>query len=139
MVANPVSGIGKDWGMIVKWDQPQYILSAEVAKVAGRLSKRRTTMKNLLTSAMLGLTMISSAQAALYCENEYGDTLTWYVGQEVPSINLEGLSCMANNAELNYIYERFNNVPQIVIARHDYRKPVLWRGDAAVFIMDNLN
>ncbi len=95
--------------------------------------------KLTLTAIALAATMISSAQAALYCENEYQDKFTWYVGQEVPSINIEGLSCMANNAELLYIYEHFNNVPQIVIPRRNYSNPVLWRGDAAVFIVDNLS
>ncbi len=94
--------------------------------------------RKLLTISVLALTMNSSAHAVMLCTNEYNDQVQWYVGQPVPSINIEGLACAANNAELNYIYEHFNNIPQEVIARRNYSAFVIWRGDAAVFIVDNL-
>ena len=109
-------------------------------------------MKRHLTILALSLTMISSAQAVLLCEStDSGNddvgvpstttSIPWYVGQPAPSLNVgpeQSVVCAANGAELAYIYGNFSNIPETRLTRGNYSKFVIWRGDAAVFIIDNL-
>ena len=66
------------------------------------------------------------------------ETVTWYVGQPAPDLNVgaeQFVSCAANGAELTYITQRFSGLP---MRGNGTRRTILWRGDAAVFILDNL-
>lgn len=92
-------------------------------------------MKRTLLIAAL-LLVSANAGAALVCVNgDSGEQVQWTVGTPVPSINLDGpITCAANGAELQYIRDKFTGIPM----RSGLGRTVLFRGDAAVFIIDNL-
>lgn len=88
---------------------------------------------------LLALALLVSANAAnafLVCNNgDTGEQVTWFVGQPVPSLNIDGpVTCAANGAELQYIRDKFTGIPM----RGGLNRTVLFRGESAVFILDNL-
>lgn len=78
--------------------------------------------------------------------------IEWYVGQPVPSIDLAPaqFAVAACGAELTWVYENFPTIPMRTIGGTTLRgrsaiatqppenQCVLWRGDNARFIADNL-
>lgn len=91
--------------------------------------------RSIYVVAVAALLLSANADAALLCQNPAGDSITWTVGQPVPSINVsEGVTCAANGAELDAIRTKFSGIPM----RNGTGRVVLFRGDVAVFIVDNL-
>ena len=93
-------------------------------------------MKRTLIALAL-LVSANAANAALVCVNgDTGEQVQWSVGKPVPSINLDGpITCAANGAELQYIRDKFTGIPMRTGA---VSRTLLFRGDVAVFIIDNL-
>ncbi len=64
-------------------------------------------------------------------------SVTWYVGQEVPSLNTgpeQDVACAANGLERLAIQSKFTGLPMVTKGSGT----VIWRGDNARFILDNL-
>jgi hypothetical protein len=104
------------------------------------------------TIAALALLLFASqASAVLVCtsaDDNYDDpdggapgTINyayWYVGQPGPDLNVgpeQFVTCAANGAELDAIKARFVGLP---MRGNTTGRTIIWRGDAAVFILDNL-
>ena len=89
--------------------------------------------RTLLAVALL---VSANANAFLICNNNTtGQSVQWFVGQPVPSLDTTGdVVCAAQGAELQYIRANFNSIPM----RTGSTRTVLFRGDTAVFILDNL-
>ena len=90
-----------------------------------------------LTIGLLLALAWQGVHAELYCLNT-GDSapFTWYVGEPVSDFDvtdLDSLSCYANGKELQYIENKFVNLPGV-----RNTKGVLWRGENARFVLDNL-
>jgi hypothetical protein len=63
---------------------------------------------------------------------------SWKVGSPAPSLDVGAeqiVTCAANGAELAYIAAHFSGLP---MRSNAAGRTVVWRGDAAVFILDNL-
>jgi len=79
--------------------------------------------------------------------------IEWYVGQPVPGIDLAPaqFTVAACGAELTWVYDNFPTIPTRTIGGSTLRRRsaiatppaenecVIWRGDNARFIADNLN
>jgi hypothetical protein len=103
------------------------------ARQAGRGNVMRLLIAVLSFAA---LALSTGAEAYLVCSNPAGDNVTWYVGQPTPSLNVaDGVSCAANGAELQYVRDKFTGIP---MRAGTLGRTVIWRGEAAVFILDNL-
>lgn len=64
------------------------------------------------------------------------ETVTWFVGQPVPSINeAYDFACAANGNELDYVKSKFSGLPLRVT---NQARTMIWHGDDARFIIDNL-
>jgi hypothetical protein len=106
------------------------------------------------TNALAALALLlfaSHASAVLVCtsaDDNYDDAdggapgtiqyATWYVGQPTPSLDVgaeQFVSCAANGAELTYITTKFTGLP---MRGSGTGRTVLWRGESATFILDNL-
>jgi hypothetical protein len=104
-------------------------------------------MKTTNALAALALLLFAShASAVLVCTSEDVDGgvsgaiqyATWYVGQPLPSLDVgseQFVSCAANGAELTYITTKFTGLP---MRGNGTGRTILWRGDPASFILDNL-
>jgi hypothetical protein len=120
-------------------------------------SNRKGLGRNVLRSAFailaLGSTLYAhDSDAVLVLAN--GETeLEWYVGQQVPSIDLspDEFVVLACGAELAWVYDNFPTIATrklpgttttrraaTVAAMPAENVCVLWRGDNARFIADNL-
>ena len=90
-------------------------------------------MSKLLAVLLLSVSL--PAHAILACVNgQIG--FNWNVGQPLPALDvadITALSCYANGEEYEYIYSRFENVPHVI-----RQTQVLWRGENARFVLDNL-
>lgn len=93
-------------------------------------------MKRTLLAVAALLLVSANAEAVLVCANgDTGEQVTWYVGQPVPSINVDGpITCGVNGAELDAIRQKFTGIPM----RNGMGRTVIFRGESAVFILDNL-
>jgi hypothetical protein len=70
-----------------------------------------------------------------FVNNDSGQTVSWSVGQPRPSINTAGnFSCAADSAERKFIKDNFTGLP----FRLNSAGAIIWRGDCARFIADNL-
>jgi hypothetical protein len=69
-----------------------------------------------------------------FVNNDTGQTLNWVIGQAAPSINLAGnFTAVADGAEKTLIKNKFPGLPF-----HTGAGSVIWRGDNARFIADNV-
>lgn len=94
-------------------------------------------MRYAIAVALAALFVSVNANAFLYCQNQTtGDSVSWYVSQPVPSLNIAGdVVCAANGAELDYIRSKFAGIN---MRNGNAGRTVIWRGETAVFILDNL-
>ena len=70
-----------------------------------------------------------------FVNNDTGQTVSWTVGQPRPSINSAGnFSCAADGAERKFVKDNFPGLP----FRLNSSTGIIWRGDSARFIADNL-
>jgi hypothetical protein len=91
--------------------------------------------------AFVMLAASAQASAMLACSNVADDgavtTATWRIGQPFPSIDMSGeFACAATGNELAYVSSKFANMPTTAPG-NDHM--IIWRGDAARFIADNLS
>jgi hypothetical protein len=86
------------------------------------------------------LAVSASANAVLMCNNGGNSPeVLWYVGEPRLSLdisNADAVTCYADGLELAYIGSRFEGLP-LVKVRHLPRSTI-WRGQNAIFILDNL-
>jgi hypothetical protein len=69
-----------------------------------------------------------------FVNNDTGQTVNWVIGQAVPGINFAGnFTAVADGAEKNLIRDNFPGLPF-----HKGANSVIWRGDDARFIADNV-
>jgi len=69
-----------------------------------------------------------------FVNNDTGQTVTWVIGQTFPSVNLAGnFTAVADGAEKSLIRDNFPGLPY-----HKGGGRVIWRGDDARFIADNV-
>lgn len=84
------------------------------------------------------LTYSMYVNAELYCLNVEPETsVTWYVGEPIGNFrpaDITEVSCAASDVELDYILNRFPNLPQV----KTNNKVIVWRAESAMFILDNL-
>ena len=104
--------------------------------------KRTLIALAILASASQAHAMLACSSADLNFDDPDGTpggtitTVTWQVGQPSPDMNVgpeQVVVCAATGAELAYILQRFPGVPQ-----RKNSVMTIWRGDSAVFILDNL-
>jgi hypothetical protein len=112
---------------------------------------------NALRSAaavlMLGLALHAHDSRAVMILTNGTDEVEWHVGDPAPSINLasDRFVVLACGAELGWVYANFSSIPTRAIggtAQQTARRAsaaapgenvcVMWRGDNARFIADNL-
>lgn len=96
--------------------------------------------RTLLAIALLAAS--ASARAVLICTsaNDYDpdETVTWYIGQPAPSINVgaeQFVSCAATGNELAYVRASFAGIPMRGTGNS---RTMIWRGDMAKFVIENL-
>ena len=110
-------------------------------------------LRSVLAVMMFGLAFHShDSQAVLVFANGSSE-IEWYVGDQVPSIDLAppGFVVLACGAELAWVYANFPTIPMRTIggtattahrafstATPPENTCVIWRGDNARFIADNL-
>ena len=118
---------------------------------------RKQGTMNALRSALAVLVVGSAlyahdSNAVLLLANDTDD-VEWYIGQPAPSVNMasEGFVVVGCGAELGWIYDHFPTIATrtitvpaaqkrvlAVVAAPAYNECVIWRGDNALFIADNL-
>jgi hypothetical protein len=113
-------------------------------------------MNALRTAAavlMLGLALHAHDSRAVLILTNGTDEVEWHVGDPAPSINLasDRFVALACGAELGWIYANFSSIPMRAIGsktqtarRATAAVPgendcVMWRGDNARFVADNLD
>jgi hypothetical protein len=70
-----------------------------------------------------------------FVNNDTGQSVSWSAGQPRPSINTAGnFSCAADGTERKFIKDNFTGAP----FRLNSTTAMIWRGDWARFIADNL-
>lgn len=101
-------------------------------------------MRTALAIALSALTF--NANAVLVCSstNDYDppQVVSWYVGQPAPSINVgpeQYVVCAANGVELAFIGSAFADLPMRGSGNGRGSRVVIWRGEAATFLLDNLS
>ena len=69
-----------------------------------------------------------------FVNNDTGQTVNWAIGQAAPNINQAGnFTAVADGAEKTLIKDKFPGLPFHLSAAR-----VIWRGDNARFIADNV-
>jgi hypothetical protein len=108
-------------------------------------------MRTALAALVLGLTLQAhDSEAVLLLANDT-DEVEWRIGEPAPSINQAPYEflAMACGAELSWVYENFPTLPKRMLgATQPTRRAVagapgefecvIWRGDNARFIADNI-
>jgi hypothetical protein len=69
-----------------------------------------------------------------FVNNDTGQTVNWLIGQAAPNINFAGnFTAVADGAERIFIKDNFVGLPF-----HKGAGRVIWRGDDARFLADNV-
>lgn len=69
-----------------------------------------------------------------FVNNDTGQTVNWVVGQGNPNINIAGnFTAEADGTEVDFIGNKFPGLPF-----HKGVRRVIWRGDNARFLADNV-
>lgn len=100
-------------------------------------------MRKTLLAVCLTLAVSAPASAALMCVNEtYDEYANWHIGEPHPDIPTEGaLWCVATSAELAYIQRHYTGLRSRIGATTqggNGNSVIIWQGDDAAFILDNL-
>lgn len=95
-------------------------------------------MKSIATALLsLSLFLAAPAHAVLVCDGDNTNGVFWYVGQPTDAIRAvgfdTGVECFATAKELTYIGQGF-----LSVRARSGAKFVLWTGEDAQFIVDNL-
>jgi hypothetical protein len=125
-------------------------------RVTTKTVRKQTTL-NALRSAFAVLVLggafyANDSNAELVFSNGT-DEVEWRVGQPIPSIDLspDGFVVFACGAELGWVYQNFPTIAMRTIGTASTNKHavvkaapldnecVIWRGDSARFIADNLS
>ncbi len=108
-------------------------------------------LRSTLAALALGLTLhTQGSNAALFLYNDT-EEVAWYVGEPAPSIAMppDNFGVMACGAELAWVYANFPTLPMRKIGTEQPTRRavavapsegecVIWRGDNARFIADNI-
>lgn len=90
-----------------------------------------------IASALLSLLLAAPAHAALFCDGDTTNTVTWTVGQPTDAIHAigfdTGIECFVTGPEVAYVQTHLTG-----LHAHPKAGWVLWTGDDAQFIVDNL-
>jgi hypothetical protein len=99
------------------------------------------TLRSIVAVMALGMGLYTQDSGAVLTLSNGTDEISWFVGQPAPSINLAPYTfvVVACGAELTWVYANFPTIPM----RSVHHTPtindcVIWRGDNARFIADNL-
>ena len=109
------------------------------------------TLRSALAALVLGLTLHAhDGDAALFLYNDT-EEVAWYVGEPAPSISMppDNFGVMACGEELAWVYANFPMLPtrkigteqptrRAAAAVPSERECVIWRGESARFIADNI-
>lgn len=93
-------------------------------------------MNKLLAALLLLYSM--NAHAILICIDNDGTELRWQVGQYFDGLNHTPIFCLADGAELTHIRRQFIGIRIRSGTSTMGNNQVLWTGDDAQFIVDNL-
>jgi len=92
-------------------------------------------MKSILAAALLAVSI--NANAALVCDGDNTNSVFWYVGQPTDAMHAigfdTGIECFVTGTEVAYLQNHFTG-----LRSHPKAGWVLWSGDDAQFIVDNL-
>jgi hypothetical protein len=94
-------------------------------------------VKCSLALALFALSLPAHAVLACYIES-LGTNIEWTVGNQFHGAWSNPLYCWANGAELIYIQQHFSGVRMHVGSNAAGQQLVVWMGDDADFIVNNL-
>ena len=98
-------------------------------------------LRSIVAVTALGLSFYAHESEAVLTLSNGTEETTWFVGQPAPSINLapDTFVVVACGAELTWVYANFPTIPMRSVHHTATDNDcVIWRGDNARFIADNI-